>query len=496
MYRKIIITALISIFFAGFLQAQQIPIDNQHWVNKFSVVPAYAGLSGHTEAFVDYRQNWVGMKGAPSIANVNLNGQFLGSMGYGFSATAERSGNFTQFYATGTYAYHIKFSDDMFLNFGLSPHIFRNQINMSTVESYGTQLDPMLQNNSGLAITAYDVGISTVFVMSKLEFGVSVPRTVGMSFNYKDTDTDFRLKRHYNVYATWNEEIGNVVLSPVVMLRTTEKSEFSYEAGAMAKFNKKLWLGASYRADNSIATMIGGAVGDRLVINYNYEFGIGGLSTATSGTHEFTMGFLLNQNKDFRNYTAFHPPISGGEGGDNSELLDRIDELDAEIKDEKSKRELEIKRLEDKIDKLHEGGTVETNGTPNPNPPGVDDEEANKIKWLYMENPRAISFGQGGSRLLSSSYGELDKYTSKLTTDPQLKIRIDVHTDNTGSPSQMMELSEARAESVKSYMISKGVKEEQIYPVGYGSTKPINSNDTPEGRQKNNRIVVSFNKKI
>ncbi len=482
--KRTTIILFLLLFFANIGYSQQIPIQNQFLINRFAINPSFAGFNGNTEAFINYRQNWIGIEGAPSLATANFNGKLFNNMGYGLNAMTENSGNFSQIYITGTFAYHIKFSDMVTLNFGLSPQLFRNQIDLSKVNSYGTQLDPMLQNNSGLAITAYDVGVSTAFIINNLNIGVSVPRTIGMSFKYKDTEGVYQLQRHYIMFASWNEKLSDKIsITPMVLLRTTERSEFNFEVGMLARFNNKYWTAVNYRADNSIVTTVGGCVGERIVLNYSYEFGIGGLSTATSGTHELTMGFLLNRSKTRKQPTAFAPPLTPESNDDVLKLEIEISKLKSNLKKETSERNSEIERLEAKIDSLHQ-----TSHIPN--------DTNNNTDWLEYGICQSISFGQNSDRLLSSAHGELNKFATKLKTEPELIIQIEIHTDNLGSKEYKQKLSDDRAFAVSNYLLSKGVKSNQIVVTGKGATIPLDANDNPEARRLNNRTVIYFNKKV
>lgn len=68
---------------------------------------------------------------------------------------------------------------------------------------------------------------------------------------------------------------------------------------------------------------------------------------------------------------------------------------------------------------------------------------------------------------------------------------IEGHTDNVGKEAYNQKLSENRANSVRQYLIEKfGIDGSRLNPAGYGYSKPIASNDTKEGRQKNRRVVV------
>ncbi len=103
-------------------------------------------------------------------------------------------------------------------------------------------------------------------------------------------------------------------------------------------------------------------------------------------------------------------------------------------------------------------------------------------------NLNNIFFDFGKFDLLEDSKPELNRVVKLLQSGTIKKIRIEGHTDNVGNTKDNQILSEKRAQAVADYLISSGVKSTQINVVGYGKTKPVASNDTEEGRQKNRRV--------
>ena len=75
-----------------------------------------------------------------------------------------------------------------------------------------------------------------------------------------------------------------------------------------------------------------------------------------------------------------------------------------------------------------------------------------------------------------------------MTHRTSARIRISGHTDNVGNPQRNQALSEARAQSVREYLINHGIDGDRVEAVGYGDQRPVASNDTEEGRQQNRRI--------
>ena len=99
-----------------------------------------------------------------------------------------------------------------------------------------------------------------------------------------------------------------------------------------------------------------------------------------------------------------------------------------------------------------------------------------------------IFFETGSSKLKSESKPELDRVIKLLEVYPNLKIEISGHTDNIGTNTVNKELSRQRAKAVVDYLSNNGIELNRLTFVGYGSSKPIASNKTKEGRRKNRRV--------
>jgi outer membrane protein OmpA-like peptidoglycan-associated protein len=71
-----------------------------------------------------------------------------------------------------------------------------------------------------------------------------------------------------------------------------------------------------------------------------------------------------------------------------------------------------------------------------------------------------------------------------------LRIEVEGHTDSVGSDAYNQRLSEQRAESVRDYLLSQGLKGDILTAKGFGETSPVASNDTASGRQQNRRVEL------
>lgn len=101
-----------------------------------------------------------------------------------------------------------------------------------------------------------------------------------------------------------------------------------------------------------------------------------------------------------------------------------------------------------------------------------------------------VLFPTNSSYLTEKAKVELAKLSKILKEDTSKKIRVDGHTDATGTEEYNVWLSDKRAASVKKYLEENGISASRIATKGHGPSKPVADNKTPEGRQKNRRVEV------
>ncbi len=140
-----------------------------------------------------------------------------------------------------------------------------------------------------------------------------------------------------------------------------------------------------------------------------------------------------------------------------------------------------------------DGGTVNDGieagrGTDPLNPADDVKKEEIKVEVGAAIVLDGIVFETGKSEITPISEMILEKAYNTLAQNPEIEVEIHGHTDNTGKRATNMKLSQARAESVKNWLVGKGIAANRIGAKGFGPDKPIASNKTKEDRQKNRRI--------
>ncbi len=122
-----------------------------------------------------------------------------------------------------------------------------------------------------------------------------------------------------------------------------------------------------------------------------------------------------------------------------------------------------------------------------------DDGAPDTVPWLRIGERRVmegVSFHSGSDRLSSTSYQILEKIARILKQEQDISLEIRGYTDNRGHAESNLRLSLRRANSVRAFLISKGVEPARLICTGYGEANPIAPNETAEGRRANRRIEL------
>jgi len=109
---------------------------------------------------------------------------------------------------------------------------------------------------------------------------------------------------------------------------------------------------------------------------------------------------------------------------------------------------------------------------------------------ILVQMKNDILFDTGSADLKAEAVAQLTKVGDIMARYADNRVRVEGHTDSSGSNDFNRKLSERRAASVKTVLVSRGVQEGQISVVGLGEEKPVADNGSPEGRAKNRRVEL------
>ncbi|MCO4785538.1 OmpA family protein [Marinomonas atlantica] len=126
----------------------------------------------------------------------------------------------------------------------------------------------------------------------------------------------------------------------------------------------------------------------------------------------------------------------------------------------------------------------------------VDNDGCPSIDTKQKSINLQVLFDTGRYEVKTQYYPEIQQIADFLYSNPGSTVVIEGHTDNVGDPQQNLELSRNRANEIALVLIRQfGIDRNRIRGIGYGETQPVASNQTPEGRLQNRRVIANLHAK-
>ena len=318
-------------FFAGVLKtvsAQQLPQYTQYVFNNFLINPAVAGIENYTDAKLGYRSQWTGLNGAPVTSFLSINAPlgtdftqgdataFPGGgesnpssrlytqyyqasaphHGIGFTLVNDKTGPITTTNIAATYAYHIGLAPQLNMSVGLSAGMNHTNLNTSEI-LLATPIDPAIANGNN---SQWKPNLAAGVWLYSAEFyaGISVQQLLKQDLYFSTTTTAVNVSKTVpHLFITAGTKLyvsDDVTLLPSVLIKEIQPVPLTYDLNLKASFQDKLWLGGSYRHNDSFSLLAGFNLSSFINVGYSYDFTTSALNTVSNGSHEIVIGLLLN----------------------------------------------------------------------------------------------------------------------------------------------------------------------------------------------------------
>jgi OOP family OmpA-OmpF porin len=138
-------------------------------------------------------------------------------------------------------------------------------------------------------------------------------------------------------------------------------------------------------------------------------------------------------------------------------------------------------------------GALRPAAPPAPEPPPPAPPARVRVEQSRIAVDEKIHFNTGSAEIAEQSHPILNEIAGVLREHAEIgKIRIEGHTDNVGPAAVNRRLSQQRADAVRAYLVGQGIDQGRLEAQGFGPDRPIDSNDTEEGRSKNRRVEFNI----
>jgi type IX secretion system PorP/SprF family membrane protein len=313
---------LLLVCMPGFLKGQQRPLYTQYIFNNYLLNPAVGGIENYIDLKAGTRQQWVGLEDAPKTSYVSMHtplGKQYNTLnptsfsdrgnnpmsrsyvrdytaadphhGVGFHAMSDKAGIFKRVDLDVSYAYHLGLGPRLNMALGIGAGIA--QINIDTEQSgpgqaddpafiniRRNQLKPMLSAGVWFYGASFFTGLSAKQLLKQ-----NIGQTSGQTSD---------LIPHYYATAGYKVPLGEeLAILPSVLL-TKANTILVMDMNAKVAYRNKLWIGGSYRRNDSFSGLAGLNINYLFNISYSYDFGISDMQQFNNGSHEIVLGLLLN----------------------------------------------------------------------------------------------------------------------------------------------------------------------------------------------------------
>lgn len=294
------------LFFIGFesMYSQQDSQFTQYMYNTININPAYAGSRGVMSIFGLYRNQWVGLDGAPVTSTASLNTPIGNSnIGLGLSFISDKIGPSDDTSISADISYSIPTSETFKLSFGLKATA--NLLNVDfTKLSIFDPTDPRFQNNVDNKFSP-NIGAGIYLHSNKTYFGLSVPNFLETKhFDQSaatNTSASFVAKERMHYYAIAGHVFdlsSSVQFKPAVLAKAVQGAPLQLDVSGNFLINEKFTFGVAYRWSAAMSAMVGFQVNNNWFIGYGYDLETTKLADYNSGSHEIFLRYELFNNYD------------------------------------------------------------------------------------------------------------------------------------------------------------------------------------------------------
>ena len=286
---------------------QLTPVTNQYILNPMTINPSYAGNRGGLSLAAFYRQQWVGLDGAPRTMSLEIDAPVLSSrLGLGLFVVNDQIGVTKQTEIMTSYAFRITAGEGL-LALGLGAGL----VATNTAWSELIVLDPgdeyFLIDSRVFIVPDFSFG--TYYSIKNYYVGFSIPRLLGYKFDFDKNRYSLRVEPgNYNFVLTTGYLLSlgqKAMFMPSGLLSYSPGDKLLFDASAHFIINDRLWLGATYRSTGSVTALAQFAINNQLKVAYSYDFDFGKLGKYSNGSHEVMLRYEFRYKVDVVNPLVF-----------------------------------------------------------------------------------------------------------------------------------------------------------------------------------------------
>lgn len=301
--KKLFLVNVLFAFFNVNLQAQQDPHYSQYMYNMNVMNPAYAGSKENLSGGILYRQQWVGLQGAPKTATLSIHSPVGKNVGLGMSVISDKIGPVEENNIYGDFSYTLNLGGSQRLALGLKAGFTMHRIGLfSEIGNGYTQQAGDIAFSENSSSANFNIGTGLFYYSEKYYLALSIPNMLSsIHLNVARNGQDYKFgsaTQHYFFTGGYVFNLSdNVKFKPSFMMKSAIKVSPSVDVSSNFLFYEKFEAGASYRLNDSFGAMVNFAISPSIKIGYAYDYIVSDLKINSPSSHEIMLLFDLNLPK-------------------------------------------------------------------------------------------------------------------------------------------------------------------------------------------------------
>ncbi len=289
------------------LLGQLTPVTNHYVLNPLRINPSYAGSRGGLSIAAFYRQQWVGIDGAPRTMSLELDAPVLSNkLGLGLFVVNDQIGVTKQTEIMTSYAFRISVGSGT-LALGLGAGLVATNTAWSDLLVNDPGDEYMLVDSRVFLVPDFSFG--TFYSVKNYFLSFAIPRLLGYSFDLDKNKYSLKVEPgNYNYVLTtgYMFPLGQKArFVPSALVSYSPGDKLLYDASTHFILYDRFWIGATYRITGSVTALAQFAINNQFKVAYSYDFDFGKLGTYSNGSHEVMLRYEFRYKVDVVNPLIF-----------------------------------------------------------------------------------------------------------------------------------------------------------------------------------------------
>lgn len=285
---------LYALLIQNILTAQQMPVSENYFMNKYSLSSSYAGHFNPGSLFTGFRSDWSGISGGPKTLSLSYSDMLMTNAGLGGKIIYDKAGIFDQLYVMGTYSYNLKITGEHKVLLALSAGIYHNMINFTDYyNDPGYNIDPVMIRQNVSSKLKFMSDFSALYLFKGLEAGVMFSNINFGYAKYKEVEITYKPLANYQIHTAYSYPLNDRWnINPLIYLRGGKFINSQIGIATQIMYQQSIWGSVAFRDPGIFGLGFGANIAKGIRFSYNFNFA-SSVALNIYNNHEISIGVNL-----------------------------------------------------------------------------------------------------------------------------------------------------------------------------------------------------------